>query len=109
MFLLFLQKDGHPLPLKRHQIEGGNLTLTSLHETDRGIYECFATNEAATITAETELMIENLTPRPPYNLTANSTETSITVRWQPGKGKDFNNICTHHWNEKAYQIFHSLF
>ncbi|KAL9929288.1 protein borderless isoform X2 [Glossina fuscipes] len=78
------RKDGHALPSKRHQIEGGNLTLTSLHETDRGIYECFATNEAATITAETELMIENLTPRPPYNLTANSTETSITVRWQPG-------------------------
>lgn len=48
------------------------------------MYECSATNEAATITAETELMIENVVPRPPYNLTANSTETSITIRWQPG-------------------------
>lgn len=74
-----------PLPADRAIVEDGNLTLTGLTEQDRGIYECVATNEAATITAETELMIENIAPRPPYNLTANSTETSITIRWQPGK------------------------
>lgn len=49
------------------------------------MYECSATNEAATITTEAELMIENVSPRPPFNLTANSTETCITIRWQPGK------------------------
>uniref|UniRef100_T1PJJ1 Fibronectin type III n=1 Tax=Musca domestica TaxID=7370 RepID=T1PJJ1_MUSDO len=78
------RKDGMPLPADRAIVEDGNLTLTGLIEQDRGIYECVATNEAATITAETELMIENIAPRPPYNLTANSTETSITIRWQPG-------------------------
>lgn len=80
-----MQKDGVPLPLARHLLHDGNLTLTELEESDRGIYECLATNEAATITADTELMIENLAPRPPYNLTANSTETTVTIRWLPGK------------------------
>lgn len=79
------QKDGLALPVERHSFSGGNLTITNLVETDRGIYECSATNEAATITAEAELMIENTAPRPPYNLTANSTETCITIRWQPGE------------------------
>ncbi|XP_037816423.1 protein borderless [Lucilia sericata] len=78
------RKDGSPLPEERATIKDGTLTITNLIETDRGMYECVATNEAATITAETELMIENLSPRPPYNLTANSSETTITIRWQPG-------------------------
>lgn len=78
------RKDGIPLPEGRYKIEGGNLTIEGIVESDRGIYECSATNGAATITADTELMIENVAPRPPHNLTANSTETSITVRWQPG-------------------------
>jgi len=80
-----LQKDGTPLPADRFSLSGGNLTITGLVEGDRGIYECSATNEAATITAEAELMIENIAPRAPYNLTANSTETCITIRWQPGE------------------------
>ena len=78
------QKDGLALPEERAVIKDGTLTIANLIETDRGMYECVATNEAATITTETELMIENLSPRPPYNLTANSTETTITIRWQPG-------------------------
>ncbi|XP_075152895.1 borderless isoform X1 [Haematobia irritans] len=78
------RKDGQPLPSDRAVVDDGNLTINGLTESDRGIYECTATNEAATITAETELMIENIAPRPPFNLTANSTDTSITVRWQPG-------------------------
>ncbi|XP_053958172.1 protein borderless [Anastrepha ludens] len=82
--IVWSRKDGSPLPDERHTINAGNLIITNLVETDRGMYECSATNEAATITAETELMIENIAPRPPYNLTANSTETAITVRWQPG-------------------------
>lgn len=80
-----LQKDGQPLPAGRFSLSGGNLTISGLMESDRGMYECSATNEAATITAEAELMIENIAPRPPHNLTANSTETCITIRWQPGK------------------------
>lgn len=55
-----------------------------MFETDRGIYECIATNEAATITVDSELLIENVAPRPPYNLTANSTDTAITLFWEPG-------------------------
>lgn len=73
------------MPEGRYKIEGGNLTIEGIIESDRGIYECSATNGAATITADTELMIENVAPRPPHNLTANSTETAITVRWQPGE------------------------
>ncbi|XP_023166123.2 protein borderless [Drosophila hydei] len=82
--IVWSRKDGQVLPVERHSFSGGNLTITNLVETDRGMYECSATNEAATITAEAELMIENIAPRPPYNLTANSTETCITIRWQPG-------------------------
>lgn len=51
---------------------------------NRGIYQCVASNEAATITVDSELLIENVAPRPPYNLTANSTDTSITLHWEPG-------------------------
>ncbi|XP_030380497.1 protein borderless [Scaptodrosophila lebanonensis] len=82
--IVWKRKDGQPLPMERYSLSGGNLTLTNLVETDRGMYECSATNEAATITTEAELMIENIAPRPPYNLTSNSTETCITIRWLPG-------------------------
>ncbi|XP_030565009.1 protein borderless isoform X1 [Drosophila novamexicana] len=81
--IVWSRKDGQALPVERHSLSGGNLTIVNLLETDRGMYECSATNEAATITAEAELMIENIAPRPPYNLTANSTETCITISWQP--------------------------
>lgn len=79
------KKDGTPLPFSRVTIEGSNITIENINETDRGIYQCVATNEAATITADTELMIENVPPRPSYNLTANSTDTAITLRWERGK------------------------
>lgn len=79
------KKDGTDLPFSRIVLEGNNITIENINETDRGIYQCVATNEAATITADTELMIENVPPRPPYNLTANSTATAITLRWERGK------------------------
>lgn len=82
--IVWTRKDGTPLPLGRYSIEEGNITLQSIKEGDRGIYQCTATNEAAFVTADTELMIENVAPRPPYNLTANSSQTSITLKWQPG-------------------------
>lgn len=66
---------------------GGNLTLTNIQEGDRGLYQCVASNEAATITSETELMVENALPRAPHDLTAESTLTSITVRWLPGSSR----------------------
>ena len=72
------------MPTGRYIQEGGNLTIDLITEADRGIYECAVTNEAATVIADTELMIENIASRPPYNLTANSTDTEITIRWQPG-------------------------
>lgn len=78
------KKDGTSLPFDRVNFEGANITIDRINETDRGIYQCTATNEAATITADTEIMIENVAPRPPYNLSANSTDTMITLRWEPG-------------------------
>lgn len=78
------RKDGTPLPFARTTIDGINFAIENINETDRGIYQCVASNEAATITVDTELLIENVAPRPPYNLTANSTDTSITLHWEPG-------------------------
>ncbi|XP_055713087.1 protein borderless [Phlebotomus papatasi] len=78
------RKDGLPLPYDRYSTHGGNLTLEKIVESDRGIYQCSVTNEAATVTADTELLIESVAPRPPFNLTANSTDTRITLKWIPG-------------------------
>lgn len=78
------RKDGTPLPFGRVSHENINFNIENINETDRGIYECVATNEASTITVDTELLIENVAPRPPYNLTANSTNTAVTLRWEPG-------------------------
>lgn len=81
------------MPVGRHSVVGGNLTLLQIVESDRGIFECSATNEAATVTADTELMIENVAPRPPSNLTAmNVTGHSITIRWQPGKCSEYEYV-----------------
>lgn len=79
------KKDGTPLPFARVTFEGTNITIEKINETDRGIYQCTATNEAATITADTEITIENVAPRPPYNLSANSTDSAIMLHWEPGK------------------------
>ncbi|XP_055376358.1 protein borderless [Condylostylus longicornis] len=83
--IVWIKEDNTPLPEGRYKLEGGNLTITNITESDRGIYQCSATNDAATITAKTELIIENVAPRPPYNLSANSTETEISIAWQPGQ------------------------
>ncbi|PSN47234.1 Protein borderless [Blattella germanica] len=79
-----LQKDGSPLPLDRITIHNGNLTIENLKDSDRGLYQCVASNEAATISSDTELMIDNVAPRAPYNLSATSTENSVTLTWVPG-------------------------
>lgn len=82
--IVWFKKDGTPLPAGRASVVGGNLTLSNIEENDRGKYQCVASNEAATITSETELMIENSVPRAPYNLTAETTANSVTVRWVSG-------------------------
>lgn len=79
------RKDGTQLPFGRVSFDGIKFIIENINETDRGMYECTATNNAATILADTELKIENFPSRPPYNLTANSSDTAITIRWEPGE------------------------
>ncbi|XP_072938896.1 protein borderless isoform X2 [Epargyreus clarus] len=78
------KKDGTELPEGRYALEGGNLTITDVAEEDRGVYVCTITNEADTVTVETELLIENVPPRAPYNLTAVPSRDSIHLSWVPG-------------------------
>lgn len=70
----------------RISLENGNITIGKIKESDRGIYQCVISNEAAIVSVDTELVIEKLPTSPPYNLSANSTESSITVKWAPGSG-----------------------
>ncbi|KAK3928663.1 Protein borderless [Frankliniella fusca] len=82
--IVWFKKDGTPLPRSRITMEGGNLTLVDIVDEDRGMYQCVASNGAATISVETELVLENTAPRPPYNLRAVSSTTSVTLTWLPG-------------------------
>jgi hypothetical protein len=84
---LILQKDEQNLPHGRHSFDRGTLVIDNIDEEDRGVYTCTATNEAATISVDTELLIENIPPRAPYNLTGKSTDTTITLKWVPGNLK----------------------
>ncbi|XP_053979898.1 protein borderless isoform X2 [Hylaeus anthracinus] len=77
-------KDGSPVPPDRTIIIGGNLTIDRIQEQDRGLYQCAASNEAATVVADAELIILNVPPRAPYNLSANSSNNAVTLTWVPG-------------------------
>ncbi|XP_058803562.1 protein borderless isoform X2 [Phymastichus coffea] len=77
-------KDGTPIPSERILMRGGNLTIERIQEQDRGMYQCAASNEAATVVADAELMVLNVPPRAPYNLSANSTKNAVTLTWVPG-------------------------
>ncbi|XP_020281495.1 protein borderless isoform X2 [Pseudomyrmex gracilis] len=77
-------KDGSPLSLDRVIMTGGNLTIEKIQEHDRGMYQCAASNEAATVVADAELMVLNVPPRAPYNLSANSSKNAVTLTWIPG-------------------------
>ncbi|XP_072749945.1 protein borderless isoform X2 [Anoplolepis gracilipes] len=77
-------KDGMPLSPDRSIIIGGNLTIERIQEHDRGLYQCAASNEAATVVADAELMVLNVPPRAPYNLSANSSKNAVTLTWVPG-------------------------
>ncbi|XP_060531403.1 protein borderless [Cylas formicarius] len=74
-------KKESSLPVGRYTIKDGNLTITDVEQEDRGIYQCSATNKAATVTTETELLVENIPSSAPYNLTAISSPTSVHLTW----------------------------
>ncbi|XP_050542439.1 protein turtle-like isoform X2 [Daktulosphaira vitifoliae] len=78
------RRDGAPLPKGRHSIHGGNITIESLRKTDFGYYHCVASNEVATIVTTTHLVVEGTQPHAPYNVSANASETSVTLQWLPG-------------------------
>lgn len=86
MFLLFtvLQRDGSPLQRNRVRVSGGNITIEGLRRTDFGFYQCVASNEVATIVTATQLVVEGTQPHAPYNVSANASETAVTLRWLPG-------------------------
>lgn len=86
MFLLFTvhQRDGSPLQRNRVRVSGGNITIEGLRRTDFGFYQCVASNEVATIVTATQLVVEGTQPHAPYNVSANASETAVTLRWLPG-------------------------
>ncbi|XP_063375024.1 protein borderless [Cydia amplana] len=83
--VVWSRKDGTPLPEERFTPEEGKLSISAVAEEDRGVLICTVTNEAADVSAETELLIENLPPRAPYNLTARATAHAIRLAWVPGR------------------------
>ncbi|CAG2065687.1 unnamed protein product, partial [Timema podura] len=85
--IVWFKKDGTPLPLDRIMIQNGNLTIERIQQSDDGLYSCVASNEVATITADTEVAIETTSPRAPYNLTASASHSSVTLRWMAGTGR----------------------
>jgi len=90
--------DDSPLPKKRHKEYQGTLTISGLQKKDHGIYECVVTNEVATLTARTTLIIEKTTPHAPGNVTVSRKETfAVTIEWLPGYSG-----CTH--CEQTYKI-----
>ncbi|KOC69022.1 Protein turtle [Habropoda laboriosa] len=78
------RRDGASIQRNRAKIVGGNLTIDSLRRTDFGFYQCVASNEVATISASTQLMVEGTQPHAPYNVTGTATEFSVTLSWLPG-------------------------
>ncbi|GBP55579.1 Protein turtle [Eumeta japonica] len=78
------RRDGLPLQKGRVRVLGGNITIDTLRRQDFGIYQCVASNEVATIVADTQLVIEGTQPHAPYNLSGTATEFQVTLRWQPG-------------------------
>jgi len=62
-------------------LESGNLTIRALLPSDSGIYICTVANEAASLTAEAELVVEESTLRAPHTLSVSSTEDSVLLKW----------------------------
>ncbi|XP_073948986.1 protein turtle-like [Choristoneura fumiferana] len=86
--VVWTRKDGAPLPADRFVPEEGKLSISAVAEEDRGVLVCTVSNEAADVSAETELLIENLPPRAPHSLTARATAHALHVAWEPGRRGD---------------------
>lgn len=83
--VVWYKKDGSSLPTGRYTVKDGNLSIVNIQEEDRGLYVCSATNKAATITAETEVLVENIPSSAPYNLTGITTSNSVYLKWWAGR------------------------
>ncbi|XP_047741035.1 protein turtle [Hyalella azteca] len=78
------RRDGLNLPRDRTEIHGGNLTIKSLLKSDHAFYECEVKNEILVIVASTQVLVENTTPHPPYNITTKTSSFSVELSWLPG-------------------------
>nr|XP_034187585.1 protein turtle-like isoform X8 [Osmia lignaria] len=78
------RRDGASIQRNRAKMVGGNLTIESLRRSDFGFYQCVASNEVATISASTQLIVEGTQPHAPYNVSGTATEFSVTLTWLPG-------------------------
>lgn len=81
--LKWSQREG-PIQRNRAKTVGGNLTIESLRRTDFGFYQCVASNEVATISSSTQLIVEGTQPHAPYNVSGTATQFSVTLTWLPG-------------------------
>lgn len=82
---VFCQVNGKHFPRKRTVEFDGELKLDNLRKSDHGIYECVVSNEVATITARTMLLIEKTTPHAPTNVTVSGSSVfGVTIAWLPG-------------------------
>ncbi|XP_059471403.1 protein borderless isoform X2 [Neocloeon triangulifer] len=81
LVVTWFRKDGTGLPNGRYMLESGNLTIRSLIPGDSGIYICTVANEAASLTAEAELVVEEGALKAPHSLSASSTEDSVLLKW----------------------------
>ncbi|XP_067210689.1 protein turtle isoform X2 [Linepithema humile] len=77
-------RDGGPIQRTRAKIVGGNLTIESLRRADFGFYHCVASNEVATISSVTQLIVEGTQPHAPYNVSGTATQFSVSLTWLPG-------------------------
>ncbi|VVC43644.1 Hypothetical protein CINCED_3A024981 [Cinara cedri] len=81
--IVWQKADGKSLFDPRVTVAGGNLTLTGVKSEDRGVYRCVASNIAATISAETELIVEeSLFHQKNFGLHINSTKKNIVAYWK---------------------------
>ncbi|XP_076629101.1 protein turtle isoform X5 [Colletes latitarsis] len=96
------RRNGMSIQRNRAKIVGGNLTIESLRRSDFGFYQCIASNEVATISASTQLIVEGTQPHAPYNVTGAATEFSVTLTWLPGYsgGPDYKQDYTI-WHREA--------